>query len=191
MNSNMNSNMQKVRKVFFFIKSDTMTETEMNGFARRQIFNIDSSANIRYRGPTPDNKGITYNITPSSNEKTNEIIHNLNFKEFEKCQTFGFLERIKGKYEAVITGASECSTCRDFFLAMEKFGPISRVTPCRSRPGVAWVVFIYKHSLENAIASETKIGENTVNIAAEVNNSKYICKRVRPTSSSQFQVVSA
>ena len=190
MNMNMHVNMQKVRKVQFAIKSDTMTNDEMNGFARRQIFNIDSSAKIEYKGPIYDNNGLKYLVICSSHDKGNEIIHNLNYKQFDKCETFGFWQGINGMYEAVIKDIPEGSTKRDVFLAMYKFGPISRISLSHSNPSVAWVVFIDKLSLENAIASETKIGANTVNVAAAVNNSKWLCIGTRPKNSTQFQVAS-
>ena len=148
--------------VFFKIESNIMTQYEMDIFARQHILEADPDAQIH---ETSSQQGaITYKVITQNFIAAEKIIHELNYKQFRKCKTLAMWNNQTPKHEILVEGAPANATRRDFFLAMEPFGPIGRVTPNKSLPGSAWVVFLYPNSVKEAVASQTKIGDKVVSI---------------------------
>ena len=169
----MNNNSGLQYKVFFTIKSESMTHSAMNAFARKLILDIDPLAKIQQFRSDAFANCIKYTVTSLEYSFAKKMIHEYNYREFEKCITLAFWSKMWGKYEILIKGAPENTTCRDFFLLMEKFGPISRVTLCKCEPGTAWVEFVHEDSAKFAGLSLEKIGDN-IPFIAEVFDNKFL-----------------
>ena len=150
-----------------------MNEKEMDQFARENILEIDQKAIIK---KTNSQKGeICYCVTSINRHLSEQIIHEFNYKQFDNCKTLVMWNNQTPKYEIFIEGAPEDTTRRDYFLLMERFGPIGRVSPSGSKPGCAWVAFLYPNSAKEAVTSKEKIGENILTIT-EVNDNKKLNK---------------
>ena len=159
--------------VFFKIQSETMNEKEMDQFARELILNVDQKAIIKTT--KSDNNEICYCVTSNNRSLSEKIIHEFNYTQFDNCKTLAMWNNQTPKYEILIEGAPEDTTRRDYFLLMEKFGPIGRVSPSGSKPGCAWVAFLYPNSAKEAVASREMIGDNVLNIT-EVNDNQKLNK---------------
>ena len=173
-------------QVFFKIESNTMTVEDMDSFAHQLILEIDPFAKIQKTLAKPEE--IQYCITSNAYLSSEKLIHEYNYKQFEKCKTLAMWYRMNGKYEIMVEGAPENTTRRDYFLTLEKFGPIARVTPCKSNPGTAWIAFIYPNSAKEATLSLEKIGDKVISVT-EVHNNKMLNQPIKscPIKRKNFQ----
>ena len=170
-------------QIFFKIESDVMTQAEMNTYARNLINEVNPNAKIFKISSNP--KEVQFRVISSNNEYSEKLIHEYNYRQFDKCKTLAMWFRKYGNFEVIIMGAPENTTRREYFLAMEKFGPISRVSPCRVEPGTAWVEFINESSAIAATLSLEKIGDSIPFIAA-VNDNPTIVNKYRQKCINQY-----
>ena len=129
----------------------------MNALARKHILDVDPNTKINtIIEPYP--KQIKYIVNSYEYSLSHRIIHEYNFREFEACSILAFWYNQYGKYEVCIDDAPDNITRRDYFLVMEKYGPVRRVTFSKT-PGTAWIEFVHEISAKNAVGNVIFISE--------------------------------
>ncbi len=120
-------------------------------------------------------KAISYVVSFDKYSDAEKLIHECNYKQYDQqTKTLAMWNGQKPRFEIFVSGAPTNSTRRDFFLAMEKFGAIGRVTPCKSVEGSAWVSFNHQNSYKRALASNTYWNGKLLNVKMTENNNDFV-----------------
>ena len=161
--------MKVSRGLYFKIESESISLNQMDLFAKQLIRLIDPLAKIKLASSESGN--MVYSVYPSNSDAANKIIHDYNYKYFEDdYHTLVMWKFAKPRYEVIIENLPENLSRRDCFLIMEKFGPIGRVSPCKSKKSVAWISFVYKESALSAANSEIFFRGEKLNVSITHDN---------------------
>jgi hypothetical protein len=147
---------KEVYSVFFKVESETVSPQDMIAFGKECVEKINKSA--KYKIIKREQNAISYVVSFTHENDAERFIHEYNYAHHNnETKTLAMWNNKRPRFEVYVSEAPHEMTRRELFLAMERFGPIGKVTISNRNRESGWVTFLYKNSFNNALASPVYI----------------------------------